>query len=86
MSETSTTRVIGRSLVGPPMPPLRPYVYNGTDRIKVKPVAAPDEPGCGADGCTGRMHAKGFCVTHYTRYRLHGTPYAPDGRRKENKA
>lgn len=37
---------------------------------------------CSIDGCTKTSHARGFCPTHYRRFRLYGSPF---GRKKKDK-
>ena len=69
--------------------PQRNYVYNGTQRLadepKPGPVPATEGKLCGADDCSQKQHAKGYCTTHYTRLRVYGSICAPDLRKKENR-
>lgn len=35
---------------------------------------------CTIDGCERQQNAKGYCITHYRRFRLYGDPHALPGR------
>lgn len=30
---------------------------------------------CDIEGCENKHHARGYCMTHYTRFQRHGSPY-----------
>jgi len=60
-----------------------PYVYRGTEPfIPPKPKTAPQP--CTADECVSPQYARSLCSRHYRRLMKHGSPDAPDLRRKEN--
>jgi len=66
-----------------PSYPIKDYVYNGDDPWVPKQPKT-DQP-CAADDCAADAYIKGYCNKHYRRLKIHGTPDAPDQRRKENK-
>jgi len=51
--------------------------------VPPKPVPAGRE--CLADGCVKKRHSAEYCDRHYRNYKVYGTPYVPDRRRKENR-
>lgn len=58
VTTTKATRLIRE------LPPLKFYVYQGTDRIVPKKTR-PDAPPCSVAGCAEQSHARTYCSAHY---------------------
>ena len=81
MNDLPTIRAF--SIGAPPAAPFKPYVYNGDEPFApsvTPPKLTREDVPCTVGDCTGVVHAKGLCSTHY-RKQKRGAPFDSDGRR-----